>query len=77
MPGKSRRLKNGRDKVTIKTVIASASFAVATVIAGLSATAPAVAQFKEQTIPAECLDEHGRFVLTGANYDTCAPYGRV
>lgn len=63
--------------MTIKTVLASASLAIATVVGAVATTMPAHAQFKEQTIPAECLDEHGRFVLTGENYATCASFGRV
>lgn len=37
---------------------------------------PAFAQFNNQTIPENCLSD-GRLLLTGANYQECAQYGRV
>ena len=63
--------------MTIKSAIGSLSFVAAAALIGITVAAPAKAQFKEQTIPAECLDEHGRFVLNGSNYAACAQYGRV
>lgn len=59
--------------MTLKTILASAIL----VVAAASATTPALAQFNEQTIPQECLDEHGRFVLTGENMEACQQYAYV
>ena len=63
--------------MAFKTIFASTSFASAIVLAGLAATVPAHAQFNEQTIPQECLDAHGRLVLTGANMEACQQYAYV